>query len=84
MPEKPIEAKVLFMPNQMQPEETQSKFAMTLICNELSEDSYETFKLGILSELLFQGPNTPFYKKIIQTGLAPSFAPGNGYNSYLR
>ena len=84
VPEKPLEAKVMFMPNQMAPEETQTKFGITYICNEGSDDSYETFKLEILSELLFQGPNSPFYKKIIQTGIAPSFAPGTGYNSSFK
>ena len=84
VPEKPIEAKVLFMPDQMSPEETQAKFGITFICNEGAEDSYETFKLEILSELLFQGPNSPFYKKVIQSGIAPSFAPGVGYNCSFR
>lgn len=84
MPEKPIEAKVLFMPDQMSPEETQAKFGITYICNEGSDDSYETFKLEILSELLFKGPNSPFYKKIIQSGIAPSFAPGTGYDCSFR
>jgi Zn-dependent M16 (insulinase) family peptidase len=36
--------------------------------------------MQILSSLLFDGPNAPFYKSIIEGGIAPSFCPGNGYD----
>jgi Zn-dependent M16 (insulinase) family peptidase len=38
----------------------------------------------VLSNLLFEGPNAPFYKNIIEAGIAPSFCPGNGYDSTTR
>jgi Zn-dependent M16 (insulinase) family peptidase len=38
----------------------------------------------VLSNLLFDGPNTPFYKKIIEGGLASNFCPGNGYDYTTR
>lgn len=34
----------------------------------------------VLSNLLFDGPNAPFYKKIIEEGIAPAFCPGLGYD----
>ena len=33
-----------------------------------------------MSSLLFDGPNAPFYKKIIEEGIAPNFCPGVGYD----
>lgn len=36
--------------------------------------------MQILSSLLFDGPNTPFYKRIIEEGVAPNFCPGFGYD----
>jgi len=36
--------------------------------------------MSILSSLLFDGPNAPFYKKIIEEGVAPNFCPGIGYD----
>ena len=37
--------------------------------------------MGILSELLFDGPNGPFYQAFIESGIAPSFCPGAGYDN---
>jgi len=36
--------------------------------------------MQILSSLLFDGPNSPFHKKIIEAGVAPNFCPGYGYD----
>jgi Zn-dependent M16 (insulinase) family peptidase len=34
----------------------------------------------VLSNLLFEGPNSPIYKKIIESELAPSYCPGYGFD----
>ena len=60
--------------------ETQVKLGISYLCNELSEDAYQGFCMMILSNLLFEGPNAPFYKNIIEGGLAPNFCPGTGYD----
>ena len=36
--------------------------------------------MQILSTLLFEGPNSPFYKRIIEAGIAPNYCPGYGYD----
>lgn len=73
-----------FMPDQMSEPELQAKMAFVFVCNEMSQDPYEAFKLQILSALLFEGPNSLFYKDIIEEGLAPSFCPGYGYDHTTR
>lgn len=54
------------------------------MCNQIAEEPYETFKLQILSALLFDGPNSLFFKKLIETGLAPSYCPGYGFDYTTR
>jgi Zn-dependent M16 (insulinase) family peptidase len=70
----------LFMPDLMSESETQAKYGISYLCNKVSDDPYETFCMNILSTLLFEGPNSPFYKKIIEEGVAPNFCPGTGYD----
>ena len=56
------------MPDLMTPAEQQAKFALSFLCDFIpAENSYETFCLQILSTLLMQGPNAPFYKSIIES-----------------
>ena len=62
----------------------QAKMGITFVCNEMCQDPYETFKLQILSELLFEGPNSVFYKKIIEENVAPNYCPGYGYDFTTR
>jgi Zn-dependent M16 (insulinase) family peptidase len=50
----------------------------------MSEDPYEAFKMQVLSHLLFEGPNSLFYKNIIEQGLAPNYCPGYGYDTTTR
>lgn len=50
----------------------------------MCEDPYETFKLQILENLLFEGPNSLFYQNIIEEGLAPNYCPGYGYDYTTR
>lgn len=72
------------MPDMMSAPDTQAKLALTFLCNEMCVDAYETFKLQILAELLFEGPNSLFYQNIIEEGLAPNYCPGYGYDFTTR
>ena len=36
--------------------------------------------MTILSQILFDGPTAPFYEAFIESGFAPAFSPGNGYD----
>lgn len=38
-------------------------------------DTYETFILSLLSSLLVSGPNSPFYKALIDARIGTDFAP---------
>ena len=40
--------------------------------------------MQILASLMFDGPNSPFYKHIIEAGVAPNYCPGYGYDSSTR
>ena len=78
------QAKVSFNPDLMSSPEQQFKMCLSYLCNEMGVDPYETFKMQILSELLFEGPNAVFYKKLIEEGHAPAFCPGYGYDYTTR
>ncbi|XP_056655979.1 presequence protease, mitochondrial isoform X3 [Monodelphis domestica] len=47
-------------------------------------DIFEAFTLNLLSSLLIGGPNSPFYKALIESGLGTDFSPEVGYNGYTR
>ena len=56
-----------FMPDLMSPAEQQAKFALSFLCDFIpAENAYEAFCLQILSSLLLEGPNAPFYKSVIE------------------
>ncbi|KRX07100.1 Metalloenzyme, LuxS/M16 peptidase-like protein [Pseudocohnilembus persalinus] len=63
-------------------EGSECKFGFTFLCNQVTENPIETLGLQVLSYLLFQTPNGPLYKNLIEAGLAPAFISGNGYESY--
>lgn len=41
-------------------------------------DTFEAFTLSLLSSLLTSGPNSPFYKALIESGLGTDFSPDVG------
>nr|XP_056713996.1 presequence protease, mitochondrial [Euleptes europaea] len=47
-------------------------------------DNFETFTLNLLSSLLVGGPNSPFYKALIEAGLGTDFSPDVGFNGSTR
>ncbi|XP_042331246.1 presequence protease, mitochondrial isoform X2 [Sceloporus undulatus] len=47
-------------------------------------DTFETFTLNLLSSLLVGGPNSPFYKALIEAGLGTDFSPDIGFNGSTR
>jgi Zn-dependent M16 (insulinase) family peptidase len=82
---EPISKLEHFMPDQMSPAETQSKLGLSFLLETVpAENPYETFCLQILSQLLLEGPNTPFYKAIIEKNVAPQYCPGTGLDYYTR
>jgi Zn-dependent M16 (insulinase) family peptidase len=61
----------------------QTKVAVSFLTNDCA-DSRETFAMSFLCGLLLDDPRGPFYKNIIEKGIAPDFAPGTGYSSSHR
>lgn len=47
-------------------------------------DTNETFMLGILSSLLMDGPSSPFYEALIDSGLGSDYSPFSGYSNYTK
>ena len=78
---EPINKEHRFMPDLMSEAESQAKLGISFLVNQPSADPYETFCMQILAALLFEGPNSPFYKRIIEAGVAPNFCPGSGYDN---
>ena len=83
--ESPIHKEENFMPDLMSPADQQAKLGLTFLCNfNPALDPYESFCIQVLSNILLEGPNAPFYKSIIEAGLAPSFCPGAGFDHTTR
>jgi len=72
------------MPDNMRPINQQGKFAVACLCSESFGNPYETFNLRMLSKLLVDGTSTPFYKELIESGLADSYCPGIGFSTQSR
>ncbi|XP_071541683.1 presequence protease, mitochondrial-like [Panulirus ornatus] len=47
-------------------------------------DTFETFILQVLGELMMNGPNAPFYKSLLEPKLGSSFSPSSGFDSHTR
>lgn len=77
---EPIHREHRFMPDLMSEPDQQTKLGISFLCNQLSQDPYEAFCMQILANLLLEGPNSPFYKSIIEEGIAPNYCPGYGYD----
>ena len=55
------------------------KFGIAYLCNNVVNENFTSFSLSILSYMLFDTPNSPFYKSLIESGVAASYCPGHGY-----
>lgn len=44
----------------------------------------ENFTLSILCTLLIDGPNSPFYQALIDSGLGSDYSPCSGYNNFTK
>ncbi|CDO92058.1 unnamed protein product [Kluyveromyces dobzhanskii CBS 2104] len=64
----------------MLPADKQMKTSMTWICGK-PEDTYQTFLLKVLGNLLLDGHSSPFYQKLIESGLAYDFSVNTGVES---
>ncbi|KAJ1099878.1 hypothetical protein NDU88_004972 [Pleurodeles waltl] len=63
--------------------EKQTTVSVGFLLTELT-DTFEAFTLSLLSTLMVSGPNSPFYKSLIEANLGTDFSPDVGYNGNTR
>jgi len=63
--------------------EKQSTIAIGVLCSDIT-DVQETFELQVLSQLLVHGPNSAFYKTLVEPKIGAGFAPVTGYDSQTK
>lgn len=65
------------------PLDRQNQIAVGYLMSDIT-DSYETFVLYILTELLVKGPNAFFYKRLVEPNFSGGFNAVTGYDSQIR
>ncbi|XP_012252583.2 presequence protease, mitochondrial [Athalia rosae] len=63
--------------------EKQSSIAIGFLCSDIT-DVQETFEMQVLSQLLLKGPNSAFYKSLVEPNIGAGFSPVTGYDSHSR
>lgn len=61
----------------------QNSIAIASLCNDIT-DVQRTFDIYILSQLLLDGPNSAFYKSLVDTNISTGFGPMTGYESQCK
>lgn len=74
------EMKVAGQADPMLPPERQLKTSMTWICGE-PQDTYETFLLRVLGNLLMDGHSSVLYQRLIESGMGLEFTVNSGVDS---
>ena len=74
---KDIDVKLLGQIDTMLPPEKQTKASMTWICGA-PQDTYDTFLLKVLGNLLMDGHSSVMYQKLIESGIGLEFSVNSG------
>ncbi|XP_019363723.1 PREDICTED: presequence protease, mitochondrial [Gavialis gangeticus] len=61
----------------------QTTVSVSFLLSDIT-DSFENFTLNLLSSLLVGGPNSPFYKALIEANIGTDFSPDVGFNGYTK
>ncbi|XP_067127362.1 presequence protease, mitochondrial-like [Centruroides vittatus] len=61
----------------------QTTVSVGYLLNDI-RDTRETFTLSILSNLLTDGPNSPLYQALIESGMGSDFSPSTGYDNHTK
>lgn len=61
----------------------QSSIAIGQLCSDI-KDVEKTFELYVLSQLLLKGPNSAFYKSLVESGLGTGFGSFTGFEPQIR
>ncbi|XP_011641097.1 presequence protease, mitochondrial [Pogonomyrmex barbatus] len=57
--------------------------AIAHLCNDIN-DIQTTFEMYVLSQLLLKGPNSAFYKSLVESNISTGFGPFTGFDSQCR
>lgn len=57
--------------------------AIAHLCNDIT-DIQTTFEMYVLSQLLLRGPNSAFYKSLVESNISTGFGPVTGFDSQCR
>lgn len=63
--------------------EKQNILTVSLAMSDIT-NIYDTFVLSFLTELLIRGPNSPFYKTMIEPNFSGGFIPSTGFDTQTR
>lgn len=69
--------------NMKGPFEAQNSISISLLLSDVTE-IYDSFLMQFVTELLIKGPNSPFYKALIEPNFSGGFTPSTGYESSPR
>uniref|UniRef100_A0A3B1K4R2 Presequence protease, mitochondrial n=1 Tax=Astyanax mexicanus TaxID=7994 RepID=A0A3B1K4R2_ASTMX len=77
---KPREDHVTCSPDSMAPDPTkQNTLCVSYLLGDIT-DTFEAFTLNLLSSLMISGPNSPFYKALIEPKIGSDFSSVVGYD----
>jgi len=77
----PIEVKLKSPPDAVAIDpEKQAKLGITFLCNDIVQDPFTSISLHILAYMLFETPNSPLYKALLESGIASGYCPGYGFD----
>lgn len=57
--------------------------AISHLCNDIT-DIQTTFEMYVLSQLLLKGPNSAFYKSLVESDISTGFGPVTGFDSQCK
>uniref|UniRef100_A0AAV2JTL0 Presequence protease, mitochondrial n=1 Tax=Knipowitschia caucasica TaxID=637954 RepID=A0AAV2JTL0_KNICA len=81
---QPREAHVSCGPDPLAPDPNrQNTLCVSFLLPEIT-DTFESFTLSLLSSLMVSGPNSPFYKSLIQPKIGTDFSSVVGYDGSTR
>jgi len=61
----------------------QSLLTVSYLCEDV-RNVQQIFELKVLAELLVDGPNSPFYKNLVEANIGSGYAPSTGYDTVIR
>lgn len=65
------------------PIEKQNCLAISLVMSDI-QNVYDSFVLQFVTELLIHGPNSAFYKSLVEPKISGGFSPSTGFDNHTR